>query len=208
MRILTLVGALAIIVGVGAAVFFFGGYYSVAGTAEEPGIVKWALVQVRTASINRYATDVPPANISDPASVQAGAKAYSALGCANCHGAPGVNWAKFSEGLHPDPPDLKDVVDHRTPAQLFWVVKNGINMTGMPSFALAGAKDDEIWSVVAFLKKLPGVKDAEYKAWTAPPALPAPPAPPPPPPAAAPPPAAEPPAATPPAPPAPPAESK
>ena len=176
MRILTLVGALAIIVGVGAAVFFFGGYYSVAGTAEEPGIVKWALVQVRTASINRYATDVPPANISDPASVQAGAKAYGALGCANCHGAPGVNWAKFSEGLHPDPPELKEVVDHRTPAQLFWVIKNGINMTGMPSFALAGAKDDEIWSVVAFLKKLPNVKDAEYKAWTAPPAPPAPPA--------------------------------
>jgi mono/diheme cytochrome c family protein len=202
MRILTLVGALAIIAGVGAAVFFFGGYYSVAGTAEEPGIVKWALIQVRTASINRYATDVPPASISDPASVQTGAKAYSALGCANCHGAPGVNWAKFSEGLHPDPPDLKEVVDHRTPAQLFWVIKNGINMTGMPSFALAGAKDDEIWSVVAFLKKLPGIKDAEYKAWTAPPPPPAPPAPPP----AAAPPAAVPP--TPPAPSAPPAESK
>ena len=205
MRILTLVGALAIIIGVGAAAFFFGGYYSVAGTAEDPGIVKWALIQVRTASINRHATDVPPASISDPASVQTGAKAYSALGCVTCHGAPGVNWAKFSEGLHPDPPDLKEVVDQRTPAQLFWVVKNGINMTGMSSFALAGAKDDEIWSVVAFLKKLPNVKDAEYKAWTAPPPPPAPPVPPPP---AAPPPAAEPPAANPPAPPAPPAESK
>jgi hypothetical protein len=49
------------------------------------------------------------------------------------------------------------------------VVKNGINMTGMPSFALAGAKDDEIWSIVAFLKKLPGVSEADYKVWTAPP---------------------------------------
>jgi cbb3-type cytochrome c oxidase subunit III len=180
MRILTLVGALAIIVGAAAAAFFFGGYYSVAGTAEDPEIVRWALVQVRTASINRHATDIPPASVSDPASVQKGAMAYSTLGCTNCHGAPGVNWAKYSEGLHPDPPDLKELVDHRTPAQLFWVVKNGINMTGMPSFSLAGAKDDEIWSVVAFLKKLPSVKDAEYKAWTAPPAAasPAPAAPP------------------------------
>jgi len=202
MRILTLVGALAIIVGVAAAVFFFGGYYSVAGTAEEPAIVRWALIQVRSASINRHATDVPPANINEPASVQTGAKTYSALGCANCHGAPGVNWAKFSEGLHPDPPDLKEIVDHRTPAQLFWVIKNGINMTGMPSFAGAGAKDDEIWSVVAFLKKLPSVKDDEYKAWTAPPPPPAPPAPPP---AAAAPPDNPP---APPASPAPPAESK
>ena len=102
--------------------------------------------------------------------MQAGAKAFAAHNCANCHGAPGVSWAKFSEGLHPDPPDLKEVVDHRSPSQLFWVVKNGINMTGMPSFALAGAKDDEIWSIVAFLKKLPSVSEADYKAWTAPPA--------------------------------------
>ena len=42
MRILATIGALAIILGLGAAVFFFGGFYSVAGTAEDPAIVKWA----------------------------------------------------------------------------------------------------------------------------------------------------------------------
>jgi cytochrome c553 len=170
MRILAVIGGLAIMAGIGAAVFFFGGFYSVAGTAEDPAIVTWALTQVRTASIDRHAQDQPPPsfNINDAASVQAGAKAFDAHGCTNCHGAPGVSWKKFSEGLHPDPPDLKDVVDQLSPAQLFWVVKNGINMTGMPSFALAGVKDDEIWSIVAFLKKLPGVSEADYKAWTAP----------------------------------------
>jgi hypothetical protein len=56
---------------------------------------------------------------------------------------------------------------------LFWVVKNGINMTGMPSFQLAGAKDEEIWAIAAFLKKLPTVSEADYKAWTSPPAAPA-----------------------------------
>ena len=175
MRILGAIGALAIVLVIGAAVFFFGGFYSVAGTVEDPAIVHWALVKVRTASVDRYAHDQPPASINDPASVQAGAKAFSALGCTNCHGAPGVNWAKFSEGLHPDPPDLKEVVGDRSPSQLFWVIKNGINMTGMPSFALAGAEDDEIWSIVAFLKKLPNVSEADYKAWTAPPAAPPPP---------------------------------
>jgi mono/diheme cytochrome c family protein len=166
MRILAAIGALAILIGIGAAVFFFGGFYSVAGTAEDPGVVRWALVQVRTASINHHAQDQPPASLNDPSSVQAGAKAFAALGCSTCHGAPGVKWEKFSEGLHPDPPDLKEVVDHRSPAQLFWVVKNGINMTGMPSFALAGAQDPEIWSVVAFLKKLPSVSEDDYRAWT------------------------------------------
>src|SRR5713226_6988224 len=110
MRILAVVGGLAIIVGIGAAIFFFGGFYSVAGTAEDPAIIHWALTQVRTASINRYAHDQPPPaiNIRDPATIQAGAKAFAAHGCTNCHGAPGMAWAKFSEGLHPDPPDLKE----------------------------------------------------------------------------------------------------
>ena len=174
MRILALIGALAVIGAIGAAVFFFGGFYSVAGTMEDPAIVHWALVQVRTASIKNYAHDAPPATFNDPATIQAGARKYAEVGCVNCHGGPGVTWAKFSEGLRPDPPDLKDVVNDRTPSQLFWVIKNGINMTGMPSFALAGAKDEEIWSIAAFLKKLPNISEADYKAWTAPPAAAAP----------------------------------
>ncbi|MEI9806263.1 MAG: cytochrome c [Pseudolabrys sp.] len=119
--------------------------------------------------------DYPPCDrcaachFAAPGTVEAGARAFAANGCANCHGAPGVTWAKFSEGLHPDPPDLKDVVKDVTPAQLFWVIKNGINMTGMPSFASAGMKDEDIWAVAAFLKKLPTVSEADYKGWLAPP---------------------------------------
>ena len=33
----------------------------------------------------------------------------------------------------------------------------------MPRFAIAGAPDDDIWSIVAFLKKLPSVS---YQRWT------------------------------------------
>jgi len=166
MRVLSAIGALAIVVAIGCAVYFFGGFYNVAGTTEDPAAVTWALTRVRTASIDRHAKDVPPASLSDVNTVHAGAKAYAALGCANCHGAPGVKWQKFSEGLHPDPPDLKDVAGELSPAQLFWIIKNGINMTGMPSFEQAGAKDDEIWSVVAFVKKLPSVSEGDYKTWS------------------------------------------
>jgi len=167
MRFLATIGALAIVFGIGCAVFFFGGYYSVAGTAEDPAAVTWALTKVRTASVNRHATDSPPASFEDSNLVQAGARAYASNGCANCHGAPGVMWLKYSEGLHPDPPNLKEVAGDLSPAQLFWIIKNGINMTGMPSFQLAGAKDDEIWSIAAFVKKLPTVSEADYKSWTA-----------------------------------------
>jgi mono/diheme cytochrome c family protein len=167
MRILALVGALAIAVAIGAAIFFFGGFYSVAATAAEPGIINWALVNVRIASINRRATDSPPVSLDNLTSVEAGARAFAARGCLNCHGGPGVKWAKFTEGMLPYPPDLKDIAKDREPPQLFWVVKNGIRMTGMPSFGSIGVSDQEIWTIVAFVKKLPTVSEADFKAWTA-----------------------------------------
>jgi len=38
MRFLAVIGAhMAILVGIGATLFFFGGFYSVAGAAEDPG---------------------------------------------------------------------------------------------------------------------------------------------------------------------------
>ena len=40
------------------------------------------------------------------------------------------------------------------PAELFWVVKNGIKMTGMPAWEFRLA-DDDLWAVVAFLRELP-----------------------------------------------------
>jgi mono/diheme cytochrome c family protein len=165
LRILALIGLLGILGAIAAAVYFFGGFYSIAATAEDPALVKRALIQVRQASIARHAQDSPTVSLTDTAIVQAGARLYADRGCWNCHGAPGVEWQKFSEGLHPDPPDLKEIVNDRQPRELFWVVKNGINMTGMPSFA-ALVDDKELWSIVAFLKKLPTVSDDEYKAWT------------------------------------------
>src|SRR6201999_3898779 len=161
------IGALGILAALVAAVFFFGGYFDIAASQQDSGIVTWAITQVRDASTSRHATGPPPGNIVDQAMVQVGAKAFAARGCVNCHGGPGAMWAKFSEGLNPSPPDLKDVVGGLEPREIFWVVKNGIRMTGMPSFAGAGVPDPEIWTMVAFLKKLPTVSDADFKAWSA-----------------------------------------
>ena len=167
MRRLAFIGVLAILAAIGAAVLFFGGFYNVAQTSEEPGIVNWALAFVRTASINRHATDTPPIKMDDPAASQAGARAYVAAGCVNCHGGPGVTWAKFSEGLRPYPADLKEIGKDNDPSQIFWAIKNGIKFTGMPSFGATGVSDADIWTIVAFVKRLPTVSDADFKTWTA-----------------------------------------
>ena len=165
---LSLVGLLAILGGVAAAGFFLGGFFDVAANHPDPDPVNSVLEHVRAASIARHATDQPNGSLNDPAAVQAGAKSFSQRGCVNCHGGPGVDWAKFSEGLNPGPPDLKDVVGDMLPQELFWVIRNGIKMTGMPSFGASDppVPDPEIWSMVAFLKKLPVVSEDDYKAWT------------------------------------------
>src|ERR1043165_10071156 len=98
MRLLAVIGLLAIVVAVAAAVFFFGGFFNVAATNAEPAPVSWALIKTRMASVDRHATDGPPAGYDAPEKVQAGAKAYASRGGTNCHGGPGVGGQKLSAG--------------------------------------------------------------------------------------------------------------
>ena len=41
-----------------ATFFLGGGFYSVAGAAPDLDVVRWALVRVRTASIDRHAPEI------------------------------------------------------------------------------------------------------------------------------------------------------
>jgi len=40
-------------------------------------------------------------------------------------------------------------------------------VTGMPSFGKAGIPDNELWQIVAFVKKFPSVSESDYKSWSA-----------------------------------------
>ena len=139
MRFLALIGALAIIAAIAAAIYFFGGFYNVAETADNPAIVDWALASVRGASVVAHGTAAAPANLDDPATVKAGARVYSTIGCVNCHGGPpDANWAKWSEGLKPQPADLKVMAKERTASQLFWAIKNASSSPACRASALPG----------------------------------------------------------------------
>jgi mono/diheme cytochrome c family protein len=167
MRILAVIGALAIATSMIAGGYFLSGFYNVAASSEDAGAVVWALTRVRTASIRRHAGGRPPFALDDVAAIRDGARHYARFGCVHCHGAPGVEWSKFAEGLNPGPADLNDIAKEREASAIFWVVKNGIRMTGMPSFNKAGLSDNELWQITAFVKKFPSVTEADFKSWTA-----------------------------------------
>jgi len=84
--------------------------------------------------------------------------------CVMCHGAPGVDESEFGQGLNPPAPDLTlPAIQKMSDGELFWIVSNGVRMTGMPAFSPTH-KPEEVWKIVSFLRHLPELSDEEQKA--------------------------------------------
>ena len=117
---------------------------------------------VRERSVAVRAKDITiPSDLADPKRIASGAGQYAEM-CSSCHLAPGMKRSEISRGLYPRAPELRRG-SSLTPAEEFWVVKHGLKMTGMPAWGLT--HDDEIlWSVVAFLRKLPDLSADQYQA--------------------------------------------
>jgi mono/diheme cytochrome c family protein len=116
-------------------------------------------VERRAASI-----DVPP--LDDPQLALRGLAHFRAR-CVDCHGAPGVAPAPFALGLTPVPSNLAYGAQHWQPAALFWIIKYGIKMAGMPAWEFR-LTDEEIWATVAFLRTLPTLSPRAYQSLQAP----------------------------------------
>ena len=92
-----------------------------------------------------------------PATIADGKEAFSHY-CVACHGMDGQNTGvPFVDHMSPPVPSLasKDVQQY-TDGQLKWVIDNGIWPSGMPG-SKGTLSDDEVWSIVIFLRHLPPV---------------------------------------------------
>jgi len=117
-------------------------------------------VMTRTVRMQSLGVEVPP--LDDPALVLKGAGHY-ATDCMPCHSAPGQTRALVVEHMVPAPPYLTNTLDDWEPQQLHWIVKHGIKYTAMPAWS-SQLRDDEVWAMVAFLQRLPGMDAAQYRA--------------------------------------------
>lgn len=147
-----------IIVGLGAVVAYaYSGWYDVSvGTGHNP-VTQWYLDTLRDRSVAERAADLQAPALDDPDMIEAGSLHYDD-GCAGCHGKPGQESADVFD---PRPPELARRATE--PAAAFWIIQNGIKMSAMPIKG-RGHSDEEIWSIVAFLQKLPELTPGEYKA--------------------------------------------
>lgn len=73
--------------------------------------------------------------------------------CIMCHGTVKNNPFDWSRGMVPNPPDLGGKhVQGYSDSELFWIIKNGIHSSGMPSFG--AMKDEDTWQVVVLIRQL------------------------------------------------------
>ena len=88
-----------------------------------------------------------------------GKKLYS-QDCALCHGPDGHGRTTIGRGMYPPAMDLTSPhVQHWNDAELFWIVQNGVPLTGMPSWK-AELSGPDTWELVDFIHDLPRL-DAE-----------------------------------------------
>lgn len=142
------------------AAFIYSGAFNVAATEQHSSVVHALFETARVRSIQTHAAGiVAPADLGSETRIVNGTSHFAAH-CAVCHTAPGVEADDMAGGMYPKPPVLTDVARRYTPGELFWILKNGIKMSGMPSWADHG--DDELWNTVAFMQRLPGMNEQDY----------------------------------------------
>lgn len=154
-------GAIVTVVGVAVVLTVVSGVIPIRASSGHWPITERILDFTKLQSVRTWSLGIETPSLDD-AYVVRGASHY-AIGCEPCHGAPNGLMPPVMTGMTPHPPRLEgERLTRWTPPQLFTIVKHGIKFTGMPAW-LAQGRDDEVWAVVAFLQRLPGMDAATYR---------------------------------------------
>ena len=146
-----------------ALTVILSGAINVAATHPHRALTHWAFsTAMRRSVIVRSSAIASPSIVTDE-QVRDGFEEFDEM-CVTCHGAPGKQRSAVGKGLRPQPPNLVETVPRWSDGNLFWIIKNGIKMTGMPAF---GPTHDNstIWHIVAFVRRLPTMTADQYKQW-------------------------------------------
>lgn len=151
------------IVGVFAVVT--SGVVNVGADQEHSPMMFSFLETARNRSIANASKDIVVPDLEKVDIISGGAD-YKDM-CAGCHLSPGVAQTDFSEGLYPKPPNFTkaDIVKRYQTEdgakQGFWAIKHGIMASGMPTWG-ASHDDARMWAMVAFIRSLPELDEAQY----------------------------------------------
>ncbi|TFW19509.1 c-type cytochrome [Duganella callida] len=159
--VLATVAGGALLAALAGGLLLRGGWYD-AGAIKQHYQLTYQLLELGLRySVRHHAREIHAPPLTD-AMAQRGAQLYARF-CVQCHGAPGVAPEQAALALQPQPGPLLHMARRWQPHELYWLVANGIKMTGMPAWQYR-LSEEELWSVVAFLQQLPRLSPAEGKA--------------------------------------------
>lgn len=147
-----------------AAGFVYLGIYNIAATEQHTAPVYQLLEYAMRQSVKLRSDGISVPDLADEQRIRNGLLHYRAH-CLQCHGAPGVAPDSFGFGMTPEPANLVATAREWQAAEIYWVTRHGIKMTGMPAWEYR-LSDKEIWDVVAFIERMPTLSPNEYADWS------------------------------------------
>jgi mono/diheme cytochrome c family protein len=156
--IVVLVVAIAAVLGYSA--IEFGGF----GARDEPTIFeRWAARTARHLAVPRAGRNATnPVPFSDQ--VWADARAHFADHCANCHGNDGSGQSEMGRNLYPRAPDMRLAATQTlTDGEIYWIIENGVRLTGMPAWGDGTGHDLDTWKLVHFIRRLSELTGPQLK---------------------------------------------
>ena len=92
----------------------------------------------------------------------ADARAHWADHCALCHANNGSGQIEMGQRMYPPPPDMrKERTQRMTDGEIFYIIENGIRLTGMPAWGGSEAGEQDSWKLVHFIRHLPAMSASE-----------------------------------------------
>jgi mono/diheme cytochrome c family protein len=157
---LKLVFVIGIVGLIGVFGFIQSGMFNIAATERDGPLLSWLLHTTMENSVEKRAGKIVVPDLSGRELILTGASDYVGM-CAQCHGEPGKESGSLTQGLNPTPPNLKALAEDGSAAEKFWIITNGIRMTGMPAFGKTHGPE-EIWPVVAFIQSAKDMDTTNY----------------------------------------------
>ena len=88
--------------------------------------------------------------------------------CAICHGNDGSGATELGQNMFPRAPDMRlPDTQNLTDGEIYWVIANGVRLTGMPAWGPGGPDDADTWKLVHFVRRLTDLTPADLKAMKA-----------------------------------------
>ena len=83
--------------------------------------------------------------------------------CALCHGNDGRGQTEIGQNLYPKAPDMSlPDTQSLSDGELFYIIHNGVRLTGMPAWGDGTPDDDQgSWKLVYFIRHLPEITSEE-----------------------------------------------